>query len=289
MWRSWRFLSCSAASTFGWNSTAHLVGREVGVAAGAVPVAADGLGVQRGADAEVLADAVEQPAGKPQLVTDLRRRQRADLELPLAGHDLGVDAGDCEAGRDAGVEVGLDDRAAEDFVGADAAVVATLGGREAAVGEAEGAGAARRRCTPAPGRTSTRRPLPCRRSPLQRARVLVGWGVMSMSRTSQRTSLLSPPRNRVRADVDRLEHAVRTLARRLVGRRAVETPDRRLLAVLHHLGLGAKLCCRDRAVNPDVFGLVWHRCPPTLMCVESIACRGCLILLYPAGSSGARA
>ena len=106
---------------------------------GAVPVALHGLRVERGGDAEVLRDAVEQPAGDPQLVGDLRRGHGADLELPLAGHDLGVDAGEVEAGLQAGVEVGLDDVTAVDLVGADAAVVAALGGREAAEGEAVGA------------------------------------------------------------------------------------------------------------------------------------------------------
>ena len=85
---------------------AHRLGREVGVGAGAVPVALDRLGVERGGDAEVLGDAVEQPAGQPELVGDLERAERADLELPLAGHDLGVDARDREAGIDAGRRCG---------------------------------------------------------------------------------------------------------------------------------------------------------------------------------------
>ena len=88
-------------------------------------------------DAEVLGDAVEQPARDPQLVRDVERAQRADLELPLAGHDLGVDAGDADAGLDAGVHVRLDDLTAEDLVGADAAVVEALRGGVAAEREAE--------------------------------------------------------------------------------------------------------------------------------------------------------
>lgn len=39
--------------------------------------------------------------GKNHLVADLERADGPDLELPLAGHDLGVDAGDDEAGLDA--------------------------------------------------------------------------------------------------------------------------------------------------------------------------------------------
>ena len=76
----------------------------------AVPVALDRLRVERRRDAEVLGDAVQQPARDPQLVGDVERAERADLELPLAGHHLGVDAGDPETGFEARVEVRLDDR-----------------------------------------------------------------------------------------------------------------------------------------------------------------------------------
>ena len=96
-----------------------------------------GFGSSVADDAEVLGDAVEQPAGEPQLVGHVERAERADLELPLAGHDLGVDAGDAEAGVEAGVEVRLDDVTAEDLVGADAAVVEALRRREAVRREAE--------------------------------------------------------------------------------------------------------------------------------------------------------
>src|SRR5205814_10173341 len=71
---------------------AHLVRGEVRVRARAVPVPADRLRIERRADAERLADAVQEPAREPQLVADLRRVQRTDLELPLTGHDLRVDA-----------------------------------------------------------------------------------------------------------------------------------------------------------------------------------------------------
>src|SRR6185436_2497488 len=119
---------------------AHRLGAEVGVAAGAVPVAADGLGRKRSAGAEVLADAVEQPAGHPQVVGDSRAADRADLELPLSGHNLSVDAGNLQTGLEASVQVSLDHGASEDLVGANAAVVATLGRGETARGEAKGPG-----------------------------------------------------------------------------------------------------------------------------------------------------
>lgn len=47
---------------------AHLLGGEVGVQAGAVPVAGDGLRVDRDLDAKVLGDAVQEEARHPELV-----------------------------------------------------------------------------------------------------------------------------------------------------------------------------------------------------------------------------
>ena len=44
-----------------------------------------------------------------QLQASTERAERADLELPLTGHHFGVDAGDGDAGLDAGLHVGLDD------------------------------------------------------------------------------------------------------------------------------------------------------------------------------------
>lgn len=63
---------------------------------------------------------------------------RADLVLPLSGHDLGVGAGDVDAGVQAGLVVGVDDVAAEDLAGADTAVVGALGPGEAVLGPAIG-------------------------------------------------------------------------------------------------------------------------------------------------------
>src|SRR5437763_237586 len=116
---------------------AHRLRGEVRVRAGAVPVALDRLRVERGADAEVLADAVEEPARQPELVGDVGRADGADLELPLSGHDLGVRADDVDPGAHARLGMRLDDLAPEDLVAADAAVVAALRRGEAVVGPAE--------------------------------------------------------------------------------------------------------------------------------------------------------
>ena len=62
------------------------------------------------------------------------------------------------------------------------------------------------------------------------ARVLVGCGVMSVSSTSHMTSLLSPPRTGSGQTKTGLSTQSDCVARRLVGARSVEAPDRRLLA-----------------------------------------------------------
>ncbi len=93
----------------------HLLGRVVGVAAGTVPVALEGLGVERGlsksqrkspslcfafthGDTPLLTYAEKEESGHPEVVTELDAGARADLELPLRGHDLGVDTRDLDAG-----------------------------------------------------------------------------------------------------------------------------------------------------------------------------------------------
>jgi hypothetical protein len=60
------------------------------------------------------------------VVTHLDTLARADLELPLAGHDLGVGAGDLDTRVEAGLVVGLDDVTEDDLAAADTAVVRTL-------------------------------------------------------------------------------------------------------------------------------------------------------------------
>ena len=62
-----------------------------------VPVALDGLGGKGGHDAEVFAEAVQQPARAHDLVAHLGGAHRTDLELPLPRHHLRVDAADDQA------------------------------------------------------------------------------------------------------------------------------------------------------------------------------------------------
>lgn len=93
----------------------HLLGRVVGVAAGTVPVALEGLGVERDLDAPLLGDADEEVAGHPEVVAHGDTLARTDLELPLRGHDLRVDTADVYAGVETGTVVSLDEVTAENL------------------------------------------------------------------------------------------------------------------------------------------------------------------------------
>jgi hypothetical protein len=113
---------------------AHGLGGVVGVGAGAVPVAFHGLGLEGAGDAEVFTQAVQQPAGEHDMVADFQGASGADLKLPLAGHDLGVDAADLQPGLDAGVHVGLHEGPPVDGLQTHPAVERPLRVREAALG-----------------------------------------------------------------------------------------------------------------------------------------------------------
>jgi hypothetical protein len=227
------------------------------VAARTVPVARHRLGVDGGRDVEVLGDAVEQPAGDPHVVAHLDDAGGADLELPLAHHHLGVDAGELQAGLEAGVHVGLDDLAAVDLVGADAAVVGALGAGEAAAGPAEGVAVLEERV------------LLLHAEPHVLVGVLLGRrgarspgvggvrGHVDVEHLVQHEDVVAAA-DRVGADEHGLEHAVGGVALGLVGGGAVEAPHGRLLAVLQDPGLRAQQRRRLGAVDPDVFSLDAH-------------------------------
>lgn len=116
---------------------AHVLGGEVGVEAGTVPVARDGLRVDRHLGAELLSDAVEQESSEPEVVTHLNAEARANLELPLSGHNLGVDARDVNTRVEAGTVVGLNDITLNDLTGTNTAVVWALRSGEAILGPIE--------------------------------------------------------------------------------------------------------------------------------------------------------
>jgi hypothetical protein len=117
---------------------AGLLGGDVGVQTGTVPVAGDGLGGEGHLGTELLSDAVENEARHPELIAHSDIITRADLVFPLSRHDLRVGAGDVDLGVQAGLVVCLDNIAAEYLAGAYTAVVRALGSGEAVLGPAVG-------------------------------------------------------------------------------------------------------------------------------------------------------
>lgn len=109
----------------------HGLGRVVEMAASAVPVARDGLGLEANLDSVLLGNSVEQIPGHPEVVAKVNRGQGADLELELARHDLDVDSSELDASVQAGSEVVLSDDSARGLSVSGTAVVLALGRREA--------------------------------------------------------------------------------------------------------------------------------------------------------------
>ena len=179
-----------------------------------------------------------------EVVADLGHARRADLELPLTGHHLGVGAGDLEAGVEARLRVLLDD-------------VATRRSCRR-----------RRRSSTGPAARGSRpsgKPRACRRldhrvlllqaepealrrrtsSPRRAAgaRVLVGCGahVVGQEHLAHHQDV-APAADRVGTGEDGLEDAVGLVARGLLGASSRRTPRSAAChAVVEDLGLGAKL------------------------------------------------
>lgn len=112
----------------------HLLGGEVGVETRTVPVARDGLGLDRDLGTEFFGDTVEKEPSHPKLVTHLNTHAGTDLELPLGRHNLGVGTGDLDSCIQAGLVVCVDDVTTHNPTCADTTVVRTLGSRESVLG-----------------------------------------------------------------------------------------------------------------------------------------------------------
>ena len=173
---------------------AHVLGGEVGVAAGAVPVSGDGLGVNGDDDAKVLGDLVEDEAGHPEVVANVNAAAGADLELPLGGEHLSVGAADLDASVEAGLVVGLNNVAAKDTVSAHTAVVGTLGGGETIVGPAKGTAIDGEEGVLLLDAEPGLKGLDLLKDDVGVAPGVAGWGVPSLLRVSHMTRMLSPPR-----------------------------------------------------------------------------------------------
>ena len=115
---------------------AHHAVAEIGVHARAVPVrVAQGLRMPIDGQAVFLGGALEQVAGHPGLVTGALGPLGENLEFPLAGGHLGVDALDIDARLEAGIEMLLDDFAPVGVAATHRAIVRALGSRKAVLGE----------------------------------------------------------------------------------------------------------------------------------------------------------
>ena len=240
--------------------------------AGAVPVALHRLGVQRRGDVEVLGGAVQQPAGDPQLVGDLERRQRADLELPLPDHHLGVEAAVGEPGLDAVVEVLLDDLAPEDLVRADAAVVAALRRGEAADREAVRAAVLHERVLLLDAEQRLVAGVLLRRLDEGGAGVRRVGLVVGAPHLAHHEDVVAAA-DRVGTVEHRLEHAVALVARGLVGARTVEAPEpavrrRRAGSSSSSAAWRSARCRRSRCIQP---------CRPRVPSLVSCARPGTLV------------
>lgn len=96
----------------------HGLGAVVGVATSAIPVTLKRLGVERDLDAPLLGNADKEVASHPEVIAHGNTLARADLELPLRGHDLSVDTADIDASVETCTVVGFDEITSEDFASA---------------------------------------------------------------------------------------------------------------------------------------------------------------------------
>jgi hypothetical protein len=96
----------------------HGSGTEVGVASSTVPVTGQGLGMERDLDTPLLGKTDEEVAGHPEMVTHLDTQARANLELPLGRHDLGIDTTDLDTSVQADAVVSLNQITCKDLSGA---------------------------------------------------------------------------------------------------------------------------------------------------------------------------
>lgn len=118
---------------------AEVLGREIGVHTGTVPVASDWLAVPLDVNLVFLGEAEEKEASDPDIVGGFLGALGEDLEFPLTFGDFGIDAFVIDACIEAEVEVKVGDFAshASDVFEADTAVVFTLGVWVTAFGETE--------------------------------------------------------------------------------------------------------------------------------------------------------
>ena len=96
----------------------HGFGTEVGVAPSTVPFTGQRFGVEGNLDTPLLGKTDEEVTGHPEVVAHLNTLTRANLELPLGRHDLGVDTADLDTSIQTHAVVGLNQITCEDLSGA---------------------------------------------------------------------------------------------------------------------------------------------------------------------------
>src|SRR5205085_3808503 len=240
---------------------AHVPRREVRVQSGPVPVelGAERLAVPVDVDAVALAEPHQQVARDPEVVGGALRALAEDLELPLPLRDLGVDPLEVDPGREAEVDVLVDDppREVANVLVADAGVVLALGRGEALLRK------------PERGAVPVEEVLLLEAEP--RARVVrdrcaaVRW----MRRPIREQHFAHDEECVLAGGVgeqrDRLQEAVRARAIRLPRRAAVEGPERQVIerrraGERDDLRLAAQVWRRLVSVEPDVLELeLGHR------------------------------
>ena len=209
----------------------HLLAGEVGVQTGTVPVTGDRLGLEGNLGAEFLSHTVEKEATHPEMVTHLDTLARANLELPLGRHNLGVSAGDLDTGVQAGLVMGLDDITANNLASTNTAVVRTLGSRETSLGPAIGPvlhvekSVFLLKTEPGLVRSMCRHQLVA----LMTVVVLVG-GAIGIPALGEDKDVRNAP-ERVGEDSDGLQVDIRVVARSLVGGGAIEIPGGEVLGL----------------------------------------------------------
>jgi len=104
----------------------HLLGGDVCVETGTVPVTWDWFGMEGDLDTEFFGDTVEEIAGHPEMVTHLDTDAWTDLEFPLGRKNLSVDTRNLDTRVQARLVVSLDDITAVDVSGTDSTIVWTL-------------------------------------------------------------------------------------------------------------------------------------------------------------------
>jgi hypothetical protein len=119
---------------------AHRECAVVGVATSTVPITLKRLRVVGNLDTPLLGDANQEETCHPKMVTHGDAFTRTDLELPLTGHNLGIDTADVHARVETSTVVGLDEITSKDLSGACTTVIGTLGSREPTLWPADRSG-----------------------------------------------------------------------------------------------------------------------------------------------------